>query len=94
MTEPPAEDGPHQVGVGPWEGPWPEDPRYDPELLRDGDRRNVVDGYRYWTLEAIVADLDLKRPIYKATAAYGHFGREQFPWEATNRVDELQAALA
>lgn len=50
-----------EVGVGPWEGPWPEDPRYDPELLRDGDRRNVVDGYRYWTLEAIVADLDARR---------------------------------
>ncbi|WP_349829352.1 TrmH family RNA methyltransferase [Brevibacterium litoralis] len=50
-----------QVGVGPWEGPWPDDPRYDPELLRDGDRRNVVDGYRYWTMDAIVADLDTQR---------------------------------
>jgi tRNA G18 (ribose-2'-O)-methylase SpoU len=49
------------VGVGPWPGPWPEDPRYDPELLAHGDRRNVVDGYRYWTVEAIVADLDLRR---------------------------------
>ena len=46
------------VGVGPWAGPWPDDPRYDPALLADGDRRNVVDRYRYWTLEAIVADLD------------------------------------
>ena len=34
------------VGVGPWPGPWPDDPRYDPELLREGDRRNVVDAYR------------------------------------------------
>jgi tRNA G18 (ribose-2'-O)-methylase SpoU len=49
------------VGVGPWEGPWPHDPRYDPELLRDGDRRNVVDAYRYWTVEAIRADLDTRR---------------------------------
>ncbi|SNR95143.1 SpoU rRNA Methylase family protein [Geodermatophilus saharensis] len=49
------------VGVGPWEGPWPEDPRYDPELLAAGDRRNVVDRYRYWTVEAIVADLDPRR---------------------------------
>jgi len=49
------------VGVGPWEGPWPQDARYDPELLRDGDRRNVVDGYRYWTVEAIRADLDTRR---------------------------------
>lgn len=48
-------------GVGPWEGEWPDDERYDPELLRDGDRRNVVDGYRYWTMEAIVADLDQRR---------------------------------
>lgn len=49
------------MGVGPWEGPWPQDPRYDPELLREGDRRNVVDGYRYWTVEAIRADLDTRR---------------------------------
>jgi hypothetical protein len=35
------------VGVGPWPGPWPHDPRYDPELLAHGDRRNVVDRYRY-----------------------------------------------
>ena len=41
--------------------PWPDDPRLDPELLRDGDRRNVVDRYRYWTVEAIVADLDTRR---------------------------------
>lgn len=47
--------------VGPWVGPWPDDPRLDPELLRDGDTRNVVDRYRYWTVEAIVADLDLRR---------------------------------
>lgn len=50
-----------EVGVGPWEGPWPDDPRYDPELLANGDRRNVVDQYRYWRREAVVADLDLRR---------------------------------
>jgi tRNA G18 (ribose-2'-O)-methylase SpoU len=49
------------VGVGPWPGPWPEDPRLDPDLLAHGDRRNVVDAYRYWRLEAIVADLDTRR---------------------------------
>jgi tRNA G18 (ribose-2'-O)-methylase SpoU len=49
------------VGVGPWVGPWPDDPRYDPELLAAGDRRNVVDRYRYWRLDAIVADLDARR---------------------------------
>ena len=42
----------------------------------------------------MIEDLDLLRPIYRETAAYGHFGREQFPWEATNRVDQLKAALA
>ena len=49
------------MGVGPWTGDWPTDARYDPELLADGDRRNVVDGYRYWRREAIVADLDSRR---------------------------------
>lgn len=50
-----------EVGVGPWPGEWPADPRYDPELLAMGDRRNVVDRYRYWRREAIVADLDSRR---------------------------------
>ncbi len=42
----------------------------------------------------MIEDLDLLRPIYRETAAYGHFGRDQFPWEATNRVEQLKAALA
>ncbi|RRD04013.1 rRNA methyltransferase [Arachnia propionica] len=49
------------VGVGPHPEPWPGDPRLDPELLAHGDRRNVIDRYRYWRLEAIVADLDRSR---------------------------------
>jgi tRNA G18 (ribose-2'-O)-methylase SpoU len=53
--------GQPEVGVGPWEGPRPEGPQYDPQLLAEGDRRNVVDRYRYWSLEAIVADLDSRR---------------------------------
>lgn len=53
--------GPAEVGVGPWPGEWPEGEHWDPELLRDGDRRNVVDRYRYWSLEAIRADLDTRR---------------------------------
>ena len=48
-------------GVGPWAGEWPSDPRYDRELLERGDSRNVIDRYRYWTMAAIVADLDEKR---------------------------------
>jgi len=53
--------GQAEVGVGPWEGQWPEGAQYDARLLAEGDRRNVVDRYRYWSLEAIVADLDTRR---------------------------------
>ncbi len=61
------------VGVGPWEGQWPTEDHFDPELLRDGDRRNVTDQYRYWKLEAIVADLDTKRhPMHIAIENLGH----------------------
>jgi tRNA G18 (ribose-2'-O)-methylase SpoU len=51
-------------GVGPWVGDLPTGPEaaiYDTELLANGDTRNVVDKYRYWSMEAIVADLDSKR---------------------------------
>ncbi|TQN41878.1 SpoU rRNA methylase family protein [Blastococcus colisei] len=61
------------VGVGPWSGSWPNDPRFDPELLEHGDRRNVVDRYRYWTVEAIVADLDTRRhPFHVAIENWRH----------------------
>jgi len=53
--------GSDEVGVGPWEGQWPVGEQYDEQLLAEGDRRNVVDRYRYWRLEAIVADLDNRR---------------------------------
>lgn len=67
----PTEWGENPNGVGPWadthEGPAPTDPRYDPELLASGDRRNVVDAYRYWRREAIVADIDARRhPLHVA----------------------------
>jgi S-adenosylmethionine synthetase len=42
---------------------------------------------------AIIRDLDLLRPIYSETAAYGHFGREGFSWESTDRADALKAAI-
>lgn len=68
-----------EVGVGPWPGgpaAWPTDPRYDVELLENGDRRNVVDAYRYWTVEAIVADMDARRPsdrrFHVAIENWGH----------------------
>jgi tRNA G18 (ribose-2'-O)-methylase SpoU len=57
----PMPHGPAEVGVGPWVGPLPTGEQYDATLLAEGDRRNVVDRYRYWTLEAIVADLDTRR---------------------------------
>ena len=64
------------VGVGPWPGgpeEWPDDPRYDPALLADGDRRNVIDRYRYWTMAAIVADLDSHRhPFHVAIENWQH----------------------
>ena len=61
------------VGVGPWPGPWPDDPRLDPELLARGDRRNVVDRYRYWRRDAIVADLDERRhPFHVVIENFQH----------------------
>ena len=60
-------------GVDPWEGPLPEDPRYDPALLRDGDTRNVVDAYRYWARDAIIADIDRRRhPLHIAIENFGN----------------------
>ncbi|MBA2457195.1 MAG: rRNA methyltransferase [Nocardioidaceae bacterium] len=61
------------VGSGPWPGRWPQDERYDPELLRDGDTRNVADRYRYWRMDAIVADLDRRRhPFHVAIENWQH----------------------
>jgi tRNA G18 (ribose-2'-O)-methylase SpoU len=55
------EDESTEVGVGPWVGEWPTGAQYDPDLLAAGDRRNVLDRYRYWRREAVVADLDTRR---------------------------------
>jgi tRNA G18 (ribose-2'-O)-methylase SpoU len=60
-------------GVGPHPQPWPDDPRHDPVLLAEGDRRNVADRYRYWSLDAIVADLDIRRaPLHVAIQNWEH----------------------
>lgn len=69
-----SEDRPEaSVGVGPWEGPWPDDDRYDPDLLAAGDRRNVVDAFRYWRTEAVAADLDTRRhPVHVAVENFQH----------------------
>jgi len=60
-------------GVGPWQGEPPDDPRLDPELLARGDSRNVIDRYRYWSMAAIVADLDEHRhPFHVAIENWQH----------------------
>lgn len=56
-----AKDDTPEVGVGPWVGAIPNDPRLDPVLLAEGDRRNVVDKYRYWRMDSIIEDLDRHR---------------------------------
>jgi tRNA G18 (ribose-2'-O)-methylase SpoU len=62
-----------EVGVGPHPEPWPDDPRLDEELLAEGDRRNVLDRYRYWSRAAIVADLDARRhPFHVAIENWQH----------------------
>ena len=61
-------------GVGPWPGPVPDDPRYDPDLLERGDARNVVDAYRYWRREAIIADIDRRR--HRLHVAIENFGND------------------
>jgi tRNA G18 (ribose-2'-O)-methylase SpoU len=74
VTEPgPTEWSVPAPGVGPWPGELPDDPRYDPDLLREGDTRNVVDAYRYWTRDAIIADIDRRRhPLHIAIENFGH----------------------
>ncbi len=72
-----AEIGPGEffpvVGVGPHPLPWPMGEQYDPELLENGDRRNVLDHYRYWSVPSIVADLDTKRhPLQIAIENWQH----------------------
>ncbi|WP_281887224.1 TrmH family RNA methyltransferase [Agromyces rhizosphaerae] len=74
QPEPSPERSTH--GVGPWPGgpdEWPDDPRFDPELLAAGDTRNVIDRYRYWRMDAIVADLDERRhPFHVAIENWQH----------------------
>ncbi len=72
-----AEIGPGEffpvVGVGPHDQPWPVGDQFDPDLLENGDRRNVLDHYRYWKVEAILADLDTKRhPLQIAIENWQH----------------------
>ena len=62
-----------EVGVGPHPEPWPAGDHLDPELLAEGDRRNVIDRYRYWSVEAVKADLDGRRhPFHVAVENWEH----------------------
>ncbi|MFO7699465.1 MAG: RNA methyltransferase [Acidimicrobiia bacterium] len=66
-------EDPDTVGVGPHPRPWPVDDRLDPDLLEHGDRRNVLDRFRYWSREAIIADLDAHRhPFHVAIENWQH----------------------
>jgi tRNA G18 (ribose-2'-O)-methylase SpoU len=72
VHEPSSDQGPG-LGVGPWQGEWPTDDRYDRELLERGDTRNVLDEFRYWTMQAIVAELDTRRhPFHVAIENWQH----------------------
>ena len=72
-NEPNPSDELTTYGVGPWRGAWPTGEQYDPELLERGDSRNVIDRYRYWTMAAIVADLDARRhPFHVAIENWQH----------------------
>ncbi|MDQ4137321.1 MAG: rRNA methyltransferase [Actinomycetota bacterium] len=71
--EPPSTHELSTSGVGPWPGERPSGEQWDPELLAHGDTRNVVDRYRYWRMEAIVADLDTRRhPFHVAIENWQH----------------------
>lgn len=60
-------------GVGPWRGERPVGEHFDPELLERGDSRNVIDKYRYWKMDAIIADLDEHRhPFHVAIENWQH----------------------
>ena len=59
--------------MGPWQGERPTGDHYDPELLDKGDSRNVVDKYRYWSMDAIIEDLNTKRhPFHVAIENWQH----------------------
>ena len=59
------------------------------EASLEGRLRDIFD----LTPAGIIRTLDLKRPIYRPTAAYGHFGRAEFPWEKTDKVSEIKKKI-
>ena len=59
-------------------------------LILDSEIEKIVTKLFDFTPKGIIETLDLRKPIYKKTAAYGHFGRDIFPWEKTNMADEIK----
>lgn len=66
---------------------------FDTGIVSDEKIAIMVSEYFDLTPEGIIKSLDLRRPIYKQTAAYGHFGRTdvELPWEKLDKADELKA---
>lgn len=62
-------------------------------VLSDGEIADIVSKEFDLRPYSIIKTLDLRRPIYRNTAAYGHFGRSEFPWERLDRVEDLKAYL-
>lgn len=62
--------------------------------VKDFDHAQLVRELFPLKPKEIITNLDLRRPIYLETASYGHFGREKFPWERTDKVDEIKARLS
>lgn len=68
---------------------------FDTGIVSDGELATMISEHFDLTPEGIIKSLDLRRPIYKQTAAYGHFGRTdvELPWEKIDKVEELKAAF-
>ncbi|MCB4203576.1 methionine adenosyltransferase [Deferribacterales bacterium Es71-Z0220] len=64
---------------------------FDTGIIPEAEIEKIVKQLFDLTPKGIMEALDLRRPIYKQTAAYGHFGREIFPWEKTNKADEIKS---
>lgn len=62
-------------------------------VLSDGKLEEIVRKVFDMRPSAIIDTLALRRPIYRATSNYGHFGRAGFPWESLDRVDAIRALL-
>lgn len=67
---------------------------YGTGIVSDEDILKLIEKYFDFRPKAIIEALDLKRPIYSSTSAYGHFGNPDFPWEKTDKAEILKKAIA